>query len=101
VSDQEGGGPIVWLPGGLLLAVLMSVPQTRWLSCVAGMLLGVAVASLVSDGSIVISGGPALSVIRLSLATLAMQGISARSRHAAHCASATRADRIQLKEERV
>lgn len=64
VNDQEGG-PIVWLPGGLLLAALMSLPQNRWLSCVAGMLLGVATASLVSGTSMITSGSVALLTLGL------------------------------------
>src|SRR6478672_3363696 len=36
VSSHVDGGPLVWLPGGLLLAVLMSIAPSRWLSCVTG-----------------------------------------------------------------
>jgi len=33
VSSHADGGPLVWLPGGLLLAVLMSLATPRWLPC--------------------------------------------------------------------
>ncbi|HEV7489748.1 MAG TPA: MASE1 domain-containing protein [Rhodanobacteraceae bacterium] len=65
LTNDQAGGTIVWLPGGLLLAALMSLPQNRWLSCVAGMLLGVAAASLFSRGSIIASGLTALLTLVL------------------------------------
>jgi len=64
VNDQDGGA-IVWLPGGLLLAALMSAPQSRWISCVGGMILGVASASVFSNESIVTHGSAALLTLVL------------------------------------
>jgi signal transduction histidine kinase len=57
-SSHAGGGPLVWLPGGVLLTVLMSVAPSRWLSCVAGILLGVALAAALPAGSIMQNGAP-------------------------------------------
>jgi two-component system sensor histidine kinase UhpB len=58
VSSHADGGPLVWLPGGLLLAVLMSTALSRWLSCVTGVVLGVALAAALPDGSIIQNGAP-------------------------------------------
>ena len=64
VSDQ-GGGPIVWLPGGLLLTALMSFPERRWPSCVGGLVAGVALATTLPDGSMLASSWPLLLVLVL------------------------------------
>lgn len=53
VSSHADGGPLVWVPGGLLLAVLMSTEPSRWMCCVVGILVGVALAATLPDGSIV------------------------------------------------
>ena len=58
VSSHADGGPLVWLPGGLLLAVLMSIAPARWLPCVAGTVLGVALAAGYPHGLIVQNGAP-------------------------------------------
>jgi len=58
VSSHADGGPLVWLPGGLLLAVLMGTAPSRWLPSVAGILLGVVLAAALPDGSIVQNGAP-------------------------------------------
>src|ERR1700746_4069627 len=46
VGTVEGSGEIVWLPAGGLLAVLMRVPENRWLACCAAAWLGVLAAQL-------------------------------------------------------
>ena len=58
ISGPDSGTPLVWLPGGLLLAVLMSVAQARWPSCVGGMMVGVAVAASLPGGSILANAFP-------------------------------------------
>jgi len=58
VSSHADGGPLVWLPGGLLLAVLMSIAPSRWLCCVTGIVLGVSLAAAFPGGSIIESGAP-------------------------------------------
>jgi two-component system sensor histidine kinase UhpB len=58
VSSRADGGPLVWLPGGLLLAVLMSISTSRWLPCVTGMVLGVALAAAFPDGMVIQNGAP-------------------------------------------
>ncbi|HEX5122533.1 MAG TPA: ATP-binding protein [Rhodanobacteraceae bacterium] len=58
VSSHADGGPLVWLPGGLLLAVLMSTVPSRWLPCVTGIVLGVALAAALPDGPAIQNGGP-------------------------------------------
>jgi two-component system sensor histidine kinase UhpB len=58
VSSADAGGPLVWLPGGLLLAVLMSVAMSRWLPCVTGTVLGVSLAAAFPGRSIVENGAP-------------------------------------------
>jgi two-component system sensor histidine kinase UhpB len=64
VGDQEAG-PIVWLPGGVLLTALMSFPEKRWPSCVAGLVAGVALATALPEGSMLASGWPLLLVLVL------------------------------------
>ena len=65
VSSHADGGPLVWLPGGLLLAVLMSSASSRWLPCITGVVLGVSLAAMIPDGSIVQNGAPLLFVLVL------------------------------------
>ena len=65
VSSHADGGPLVWLPGGLLLAVLMSIAPARWLPCVAGTVLGVALAAGYPHGLIVQNGAPLVFTLAL------------------------------------
>lgn len=65
VSSHVDGGPLVWLPGGLLLAVLMSVAPSRWVPCVVGVVLGVALAASLPDGSLVQHGSPLVFTLAL------------------------------------
>lgn len=65
VSGHDGDNPLVWLPGGLLLAVLMVVPLVRWPSCVLGAALGTATASALPGGSIIADGFPLVLTLAL------------------------------------
>jgi len=74
VSGHGVGSPLVWLPGGVLLAVLMSVPLARWASCVVGMTLGVGAGAALPDGSSVANGFPLLlSLVLVPLGAYAMR----------------------------
>jgi len=53
-ASPARGGDLIWLPGGLLLAALMTLPQSRWFVCVFGAGLGVAVATML-DGEFTLS----------------------------------------------
>ncbi len=53
-ASPARGGDLVWLPGGLLLAALMILPQSRWFGCVLGAGLGVAAATML-DGEFTLS----------------------------------------------
>ena len=74
-SSHADGGPLVWLPGGILLAVLMSVAPSRWVPCVIGIVFGVALAASLPDGSIVQNGTPL--VLTLALIPLGAHGMRA------------------------
>ena len=65
VSGDDGGSALIWLPGGLLLAVLMSTPPARWPSCILGMAFGVAAASALPGGSIFANGFPLMFALAL------------------------------------
>ena len=65
ISGHDGGSPLVWLPGGFLLAVLMTVPLVRWPSCVLGAVLGVVTAASLPGGST--AQGPFPLVLTLAL----------------------------------
>ncbi len=43
------GTHMVWFPGAVLLAALLATPRTQWPACVAGQLVGIAVAGLIFD----------------------------------------------------
>jgi two-component system sensor histidine kinase UhpB len=60
--DRDGHA-LVWLPGGLLLAALMSGSTARWIPCTAGCALGVAVAAQLPERSAI----PAASALVLTL----------------------------------
>ena len=53
-ASPARGGDLIWLPGGLLLAALMILPQPRWFGCVLGAGLGVAAATML-DGEFTLS----------------------------------------------
>ena len=65
VSGRVDGSPIIWLPGGLLLAVLMSVVPSRWTSCTIGIALGVAFGAFLPEGAIVQSVSPLIFTLAL------------------------------------
>ena len=73
VSSHADGGPLVWLPGGLLLAVLMSLATPRWLPCVTGMVLGVSLAAAFPDGAVIQNAAPL--VFTLVLVPLGAHGM--------------------------
>jgi signal transduction histidine kinase len=53
-ASPARGGDLIWIPGGLLLAALMILPQSRWFGCVLGAGLGVAAATML-DGEFTLS----------------------------------------------
>jgi len=65
LSGHDGGSLLVWLPGGLLLAALMSVSPLRWPSCVVGVMFGTAAATALPGGSFVTNAFPAMFVLAL------------------------------------
>ena len=65
VSGRVDGSPIIWLPGGLLLAVLMSIAPSRWMSCAIGITLGVAFGAFLPEGAIVQSASPLIFTLAL------------------------------------
>jgi two-component system sensor histidine kinase UhpB len=65
VSGRADGGPLVWLPGGLLLAVLMSVAPSRWMSCTVGIVLGVALGATLPEGALLQSASPLIFTLAL------------------------------------
>lgn len=65
VGGRVDGGPLIWLPGGVLLAVLMSVASTRWLACTIGIVLGVALAASLPAGGMMRNGSPLVFTLAL------------------------------------
>lgn len=65
-AQNESGEPIVWLSGGLLLAVLMSLPEGRgWMACLLGALIGVAAAGALVSMSFLMCTLGALAMLTL------------------------------------
>jgi len=65
-AQNESAEQIVWLPGGLLLAALMSLPEGRgWTACLVGALIGVAAAGALVSMSFLMCTLGALAMLTL------------------------------------
>jgi signal transduction histidine kinase len=76
VGAHGGGDSLVWLPGGLLLATLMSVPAVRWPYGVGGALLGVVCAASISqEASLSAAATPVFTLMAVPVVARAMRSV--------------------------